>query len=115
MGNTQGSSTKLGGICADTGVYSLALTLGVWVGTGADQLAYAHSFSSFGCRYDADVNMADRWNGTPLTAALRHGHLAIAKMLMSCEAKLGDNANPALAQVSLNSWCTVSPRYLSSC
>ena len=115
MGNTRGSSTKLGGTCADTGVYSLALTLDVWVGTGADQHAYAHSLSSFGCRYDADVNMADRWNGTPLTAALRHGHLAIAKMLMSCEAKLGDNANPALAQVSLNSWCTVSPRYLSSC
>ena len=52
-----------------------------------------------GCRYDADVNMADRWNGTPLTAALRNGHLAIAKTLMSCEAKLGDNADPALAQV----------------
>ena len=51
-------------------------------------------------RYDADVNIADRWNGTPLTAALRNGHLAIAKMLMSCEAKLGDNAEAALVQVS---------------
>ncbi len=54
---------------------------------------------AFGCRYDADVNIADRWNGTPLTAALRNGHLAIAKMLMSCEAKLGDNADPAMVQV----------------
>ena len=44
--------------------------------------------------------MADRWNGTPLMAALRNGHLAIAKMLMSCEATLGDNADPALVQVS---------------
>ena len=55
-----------------------------------------------GCRYDSDVNIADRWNGTPLMAALRHGHLAIAKMLMSCEATLGDNADPALVQVSNN-------------
>lgn len=55
---------------------------------------------SCGCRYDSDVNMADRWNGTPLMAALRNGHLAIAKMLMSCEATLGDNADPALIQVS---------------
>ena len=51
------------------------------------------------CRYDADVNVADRWNGTPLMAALRNGHLAIAKMLMGCEAKLGENADPALVQV----------------
>ena len=55
---------------------------------------------SNGCRYDSDVNIADRWNGTPLMAALRNGHLAIAKMLMSCEATLGDNADPALVQVS---------------
>lgn len=54
------------------------------------------------CRYDSDVNVADRWNGTPLMAALRNGHLAIAKMLMSCEAKLGDNADPALVQVISN-------------
>lgn len=53
-----------------------------------------------GCRYDSDVNIADRWNGTPLMAALRNGHLAIAKMLMSCEATLGDNVDPALLQVS---------------
>lgn len=51
------------------------------------------------CRYDSDVNVADRWNGTPLMAALRNGHLAIAKMLMSCEATLGDNADPALVEV----------------
>ena len=60
---------------------------------------------SCGCRYDSDVNIADRWNGTPLMAALRNGHLAIAKMLMSCEATLGDNADPALVQVSNNSAC----------
>jgi len=93
----------------DIALYSLALTLDVWFGTIADQHAYAHFFSSFGCRYDADVNIADRWNGTPLTAALRHGHLAIAKMLMSCEAKLGDNADPTLLQVSLHSLHAVSP------
>ena len=55
---------------------------------------------SCGCRYDSDVNIADRWNSTPLMAALRNGHLAIAKMLMSCEATLGDSADPALVQVS---------------
>ena len=55
---------------------------------------------SCGCRYDSDVNIADRWNCTPLMAALRNGHLAIAKMLMSCEATLGDSADPALVQVS---------------
>ena len=83
---------------------------------GALALVYAHClYCTFGCRYDADVNIADRWNGTPLTAVLRHGHLAIAKMLMSCEAKLGDNADPTLVQVSLNSSCTASPWYLSSC
>ena len=51
------------------------------------------------CRYDSDVNVADRWNGTPLMAALQNGHLAIAKMLMSCEATLGGNADPALVEV----------------
>ena len=53
------------------------------------------------CRYDANVDLADRWGGTALTAALRHGHLAIAKMLMSCEAKLGSHTDPDLVQVSL--------------
>lgn len=57
------------------------------------------------CRYDSDVNIADRWNGTPLMAALRNGHLAIAKMLMSCEATLGDNADPAFVQVSKFTAC----------
>ena len=52
------------------------------------------------CRYDANVDVADRWGGTALTAALRHGHLAIAKMLMSCEAKLGSHAGPDLLQVT---------------
>ena len=72
----------------------------------------------YGCRYDSDVNIADRWNGTPLMAALRHGHLAIAKMLMSCEATLGDNADPALVQVSNKplafSFCMVSSIMLNS-
>ena len=47
------------------------------------------------------MDLADRWGGTALTAALRHGHLAIAKMLMSCEAKLGSHTDPDLVQVSL--------------
>lgn len=46
------------------------------------------------------MDLADRWGGTPLGAALRHGHLAIAKMLMSCEAKLGTQADPDIVQVS---------------
>ena len=61
------------------------------------------------CRYDADVSIADRWHGTPLMAALRNGHLAIARMLMSCEAKLPDNADPDLVQVgwpSADLYCT---------
>ena len=36
-------------------------------------------------------------------AALRNGHLAIARMLMSCEAKLPDDADPSLVQVALSS------------
>lgn len=56
-------------------------------------------------RYDANVDLADRWGGTALTAALRHGHLAIAKMLMSCEAKLGSHADPDLVQVDCTMVC----------
>lgn len=70
------------------------------------------------CRYDSDVNVADRWNGTPLMAALRNGHLAIAKMLMSCEATLGDNTDPALIQVhccTLLAWRPCACSYHGCC
>ena len=59
---------------------------------------HLHRSLCFACF--ADVSIADRWHGTPLMAALRNGHLAIARMLMSCEARLPDNADPDLVQVS---------------
>ena len=39
----------------------------------------------------ADLDVEDRWGGTPLVDALRHRHLDVANWLISCGAKLHED------------------------
>ena len=46
-----------------------------------------------------DVNAQDRWGGTPLSDAIREGHLDIAKILISCGGMLNMDATQAAGEL----------------
>ena len=47
----------------------------------------------------ADVNVEDRWGGTPLRDALREGHKKVAKLLHSRGGNLGQHSDTPISQM----------------